>query len=344
MKKTPYEYVILFLQIFLIVFFVLVLSAYNIHVTDNDFFKRSMYSENVKGLQISYTNGKQQNSFSFNFNKLPESSVFYKQISGGLDDIRRGIFEYKDVFGFTEYLAEGRFFTRSDFINKLPVAVIGQELLSKTIIEDGKRYYGYNETLYEVIGIFQKKNNDLDRTVYLNLTYILENESVTGLYYVDAARSNSAKQAMDTILSHTNQSISMLPTEYETDAYGLMDMHQIVYTCAILGAFCNLIIASVFFVTRQRYKVAVSKLCGMTRKDMTVHYAGIVLGIVLTAVTGAVAAQILLAGLPVFHLPYLKLAHYFMMTGTTVITGVIITVRIVTQAQKINISDVLKGV
>ena len=136
----------------------MILLAYNLNLSAQDFLSREMFSENVKGIQLSNSGLDSENGDELSLSLITSDNDFmlYKYISGDYDEIIRGIYGTADVFDFSNYISEGRFFNSGDYKNKTHTAVIGSNMLSKTIKENGKCYFGYSQELFEVIGIFRQ--------------------------------------------------------------------------------------------------------------------------------------------------------------------------------------------
>ncbi|MBQ8012435.1 MAG: hypothetical protein IJ265_12855, partial [Oscillospiraceae bacterium] len=168
MKKVPYSYIVLTLQMVIITFFVIILSSVTLTADSQSFLNNKMFTSHVQGLNVK-NNDLNLSVFA---DSVGSNAVVYKYLSEE-SQIKRAVYCSSDVLGFSEYIEIGRFFSKDDCSSELPLAVIGNDVLSDTIEENGEMYYGHNETLYRVIGVFKKTNSDLDRAVYLNLSYVL---------------------------------------------------------------------------------------------------------------------------------------------------------------------------
>ncbi len=349
MKKISYEYVLYYLQITFIGIFILLLCAYNLEVAQKGFLERSMYSENVKGIQLSSDYLVSTNGEVVDF-QIPKADLgkymLYKRLSEEYNEIIRGVYGTDDVFGYSDYISEGHFFTEKDYSNQTATAVIGHSMLDKVYTENGKTYFGYNNQLFEVIGTFKETGTDLDYTVYLNLTNILNSVENYGLYYVDAKNLSVVENVISYLHNDAKNKYSTLDVEYESkSSYGLSSMNNTLLICAVLAAFFNLIVASIFFVTKKQYTVAIQKLCGMTSKELRLLYGR---KMFMLAAIGFVTIYIVIRFFAkylgfFFSLETLSWQHYLV---TAILLGGIVCVVtgfIIRHAQKINISDSLKG-
>lgn len=350
MRKFPKEYLLFYIQMTFVGIFLLVLLAYNIDISEKSFFENQIYSPQVSGIQVEDPNvmTEQKGTVHMDSARFPEnqSYMLYRYLIEAYGEIVRAAYGTEDVFDLSEYLREGRFFSSEDYAKKRKVAVIGTEVLPETWMENGKRYYGYNQQLYEVIGVFEETESPLDYTTYLNLTSVLEAESNYGIFYVDA-------ENKETVASVLNQLQQTLSGEYKISAvtydsvidYGLDTMSNTLFQFAVLAGIFHLLLTSVFFVTRQSYTIAVQKLCGLTRKDLLGKYGIRCFGLFLAAAVSIWAwIWVLRTCLgDFFALEKLAGYHYAVMFAGLFLLLTVITVYIVNLAAKVNISDVLKG-
>ncbi len=235
MKKLSYEYILYYVQITFIGVFVLVLLAYSLDMAEKDFLERKMYTENVAGIQLSseYLKDVSDEEVNLQLSEIESSEDFmiYKRLSEDDDEIIRGGYGTGDIFDFTGYIEEGRFFESSDYENETLSAVIGADALVQTFVEDGVRYYGYNQQLYEVVGIFRQTGTVLDCTIYLNLTSLLKEVDHYGLYYVDAKNQAVVDGILSSIEANADGQYSTMKVAYESPvSYGLGGDEQ-HFTC-----------------------------------------------------------------------------------------------------------------
>lgn len=349
MKKISYEYLLYYLQITFIGVFVLILCAYNIKVEEKDFLKRGMLTKNVQGIQVSseYLASVKGEVVDLQIPKTTAGDyMIYKRLSEEFNEIVRGIYGTKDVFDYSGYLSKGRFFTESDYENKTPTAVVGSSMIDKVYEKDGKQYFGYNNQLFEVIGIFRETDSDLDNTVYLNLTNLLQNTDNYGLYYVDAQKAEIVNSVIKVMETNAGNSYSTSEVSYQPlNTYTLGETNNMLLLCAVLGAVLNLFISNIFFIAHKKYEVAIQKFCGMTKKDLCLVYGK---RIFLVLAAGFLSVYFIIRYLAkymgyFFALETLKWQHFSVTAILLVIMGGVVTGCIVRQAQQINISESLKG-
>ena len=348
MKKISIEYLLYYLQIVFIGMFLMILLAYNLNLSAQDFLSREMFSENVKGIQLSNSGSDSENSDELNLSLITSDNDFmlYKYISGDYDEIIRGIYGTADVFDFSNYISEGRFFNSGDYNNKTHTAVIGSNMLSKTIKENGKYYFGYSQELFEVIGIFKQTDKNLDNCVYLNLTCILEKDSFSGLYYVDALNEDTVSWVLSAIQDFIPQNSEYYFVDYESiNEYGLDSMGNTLYIFSVLAALIHLMLTTIFFITRSEYTIAVQKFCGMTKKSMFIKYGRYSLVLIcvsfITIALGVNLFTNFLNGF--FSMEQLVCGHFVILGLALFAIGFLITVLTVFLSQKVNISSTLKG-
>ena len=348
MRKISIEYILYFFQIVFIGVFFIILLSYNLNLSAQDFLSREMFSKNVKGIQLSNLGLNSENSTELNLSSITSDNDFmlYKYISGDYDEIIRGIYGTADVFGFTNYISEGRFFDSGDYENKTPTAVIGSNMLSKTIEENGKYYFGYSQELFEVIGIFKQTESDLDNCVYLNLAHLIDKDSISGLYYADALNENTVSYVLSAVEEMIPQNFEYYLVDYESiNEYGLDSMSNTLYTFAVLAALIHLLLTTVFFIVRNEYTVAVQKLCGMTKKSMFIKYGrNMLILICMSFITIALSIKLFTYFLSdFFSMEQLVYGHFIILGVVLFIMGSLITAFTVFLSEKVNISSTLKG-
>ena len=265
MKKIEYSYLVMALQMMIITFFIIILSSVTIIAESQSFLNNKMFTSYVKGINLK--------DDTLDFSKITDyagrNTVIYKYLSEE-NHIKRAIYCSSDIIGFDQYIENGRFFSNEDCNSNYPLAVIGHNVLSDIIEKNGEMYYGHNETLYKVIGVFRKTDSDLDSVVYINLSYIFEVSGSAGIYYIDSTNSENVTQTVNHFLEHINTVLF----EYEQPKNDMNVSHKIKFLLAIITAFCNLVITAHYFILKQEYKIAVKKMCGYSNKDMVLKYIG----------------------------------------------------------------------
>ena len=349
MRRAVWEYVLYYLQLTVAGIFLLILCAYHIHVAQEDFLERGMYSENVRGIQLSseYLVRVGGEKVQLQIPKLKQKGQFmlYKRLSEEYHEIIRGIYGTGDVFSYTDYLEQGRFFSTEDYENEMPVAVIGAEMLDRTYVEDGIRYFGYQNQLYEVIGIFEKTDSELDNTVYLNLTNLLNHMEHHGLYYLDGTDSKVIEQVWDTMKEYAEGKYTISEVAYEGETYGLNQMNDTLLFCAVMAILLNLIVTGIFFVTRKKYTVAIQKMCGMTIKEQLLEYGKRMCQVVLAAGVSVVIFHRVFAEGRGFLSGWKELhwQQYGLVLAGMCVIGILLVYNIVRQVQNVDMSEALKG-
>lgn len=349
MKRVSFEWILYYLQITFVGIFVLVLGVYNMGVKQKDFLERGMYTDNVQGMQLSsdYLVSVCGETVDFSIPQINSGDfMIYKRLSEEYNEIVRGIYGTKDIFEYSSYIKLGKFFDESDYKDKSATAVIGSSMLDKIYTENGKQYFGYDNQLFEVIGIFKETNSDLDYTVYLNLTSLIENMDNYGLYYVDAKTSEIVENVMQSMETNAGKKYSISRVSYEAKTvYGLSAMNNTLLFCAIFAAMINLLISSAFFVADKRYTVAIQKMCGMVRKDLLIQYGKNILILLLISLISVYLIVYYFSGYMgfFFELNSLGWQHYAITAVFLVLIGIVVTRYIVKQAESVDICSTLKG-
>lgn len=347
MKKMKI-YMLYLLQLFIIGVFILVLLGDHIQMGKKNFFENEMFTEHVKGLQMSSQQLNETVEFSIPILSDKDYMV-YRYISNSEKAAVRGVFGTSDVFGFSAMLKEGRFFTDDDYDAKTMTAVIGTNIISETLEHDGKRFYLYDNAEYEVIGVFAEQGNIADRAVFLNLMALDENISQTGgIYYVDAKEQDTVNAVITKMESEIRNRFTVTNIAFEA-----MTSRELGRYFTTLFVFCNisailcLVITTIFLIAGQRYSIAVRKLCGMTKRDLFVHFGKIMAGITIAAfLLILIAMQLLTSLMPisVFRDSGINGGHYLIMGLILVVIGFCNTYYITRLSSAVDISSVLKGV
>ena len=262
-------YLLYLLQLFFIGLLALVLLGYQMSSQKKDFFENEMFSPYVRGLQMS--SGELSEEVHFGIPKVDDTDfMLYRYLSYGQSEIVRGIYGTKDVFDFGKHVSRGRFFTSKDYSDASPTAVLGSRAFENTSERDGKRYYVYDNTEYEVIGVFKERNDPLDRAVYLNLTYLDQTiDQRFGVYYIDAKSTSAVRKVEEQIRSDARGAFTIFEIEYQSPlSHEMGRMDFTLYLFSSIAAFLCMLITTIFLISGQRYSLAVKKLCGMTQKEL----------------------------------------------------------------------------
>ncbi len=346
MKKIRI-YLLYLMQLFIIGVFVLVLLGDQIQVGRKNYFENEMFSENVKGVQMS--SYQLSETVDFKLPALPDSRyMIYRYLSNSERAYIRGVYGTDDVFGLSAMLESGRFFCNKDYADKTMTAVIGADIIPETSERDGRRYYLYDNAEYEVIGVFSTQDTITDKAVLLNLTALDEQISQTGgIYYVDADSRNTVDYVVKQIKKDIGNSFTVTDIEFEPKI-----SHEIGRQFTTLFVFCNisailcLAVTTIFLITGQRYSIAVKKLCGMTKRDLFCLYGKIMLAITAAAFLLILLSMKLLTSLvpvSVFQNSSISGWHY-LLTGLALLSiGFCTAYFIAHLGDKVDISSVLKG-
>lgn len=350
MKFISKEYLLYYLQATFVGVFLLVLLAYNVDTTEKNFINKGMYSENVSGVQIENPKEMQgvdqETSLDVESMETKNGFMLYKYLIESGNEIVRAVYGTDDVFKLSSYIGDGRFFNESDYKNKTLTAVVGQDILPETWTENGRRYYGYNKQKYEVIGVFKKTGSSLDYITYLNLCRVLQDESNYGIYYVDALSKDTVESVVDNLTSKKSENYMATKIEYSSpDSYGLSPMTNTLFIFAVLAGGFHMILTSIFLVTRQQYKVAIQKLCGMTYKDILVNYVKRMLTVFMFAFVSIILCINLMKLFwgHFFALEKLVVTHFLILAIIMLLIVFVIAKCIADLTKKVDISAVLKG-
>ena len=274
--------------------------------------------------------------------------MLYRYLSYGAEACVRGVYGTQDVFAFSEYLDSGRFFSSEDYSRKAPAAVLGARAAENCVERDGKKYYVYNNTEYEVIGVFGRKDNLLDRAVFLNLTALEETmDQYCGVYYVDAQDPDMVERVVAQIREDAAGKWTIFDMEHETPGSVIMGrMEFTLFVFSSISAVLCLLITTIFLISGQRYSIAVKKLVGMTKREMFLenirHMMTICAG-AFGAITGAMALLVHVGKVPFFMSSGVGAVHYAAMGGVLLVLGVFNALYTTRLACAVDLSMVLKG-
>lgn len=339
MKKFSYEYILFWIQITIITFFVLLLSAFYFEISGNNYLENGLYSENVKGFKLE-DGGREREAVKGLMEKCDKEVSIFRFISDD-NDLKRGYYSKgEEVFPFSSYISKGRFFNATDFKEKRKVAVVGSEAVDSLFVENGKYYYGYDENKYEVLGVFKKTNTDLDRVVYLNLQSLLDTQTVDGIYYVDSKNEKKNIESIEEILSYGIDAQEII---YEKKQEDMNVSHKIKFILAVIAAFCNLITISIYFSEKQKYKIAVMKLCGLRNLEIEIGYLKKLIPIVIFAFLSGIGLLYLCRKTSFVSFDQTGIRNY-MLTGVIVcFATVLIIYQLINALRQTDISSTLKG-
>lgn len=341
-------YILYVFQLFFIGLFMLVLLGYRLETTKKTFFENEMFSPAVRGLQMS--NNQLNEDVHFQIPVLPDLKyTISRYLAYGESEIIRGVYGTEDVFGFSGLIGEGRYFTADDYASANPVAVLGSEAAEKSEVQDGKRYYIYNNIPYEVIGIFAKQGNLADKAVFLNLTALDRDISqLGGIYYVDAADKSTVSSVINQIYLDVGNAFTISEVAFEPTASRVLGkMCMTLFLFSAISALLCLIITSMFLVSGQRYSIAVKKLCGMTKAELFRYYGGIMLLIAAAAFLLILGAMFLMTHVVkngIFVTSSVGSVHY-LLTAVILIGICLCNTHYITKlSDAVDISGVLKGI
>lgn len=105
--------------------------------------------------------------------------------------IMRGVFYKGDIV--LPPLVSGRFFTETECLSDVSLAVIGKNLSEWTFVQNGKTYIEYNDRKYEIIGnVGLSAESPLDDLIFVNIGSLSPEEQLRGSYFVDCSSDNEA--------------------------------------------------------------------------------------------------------------------------------------------------------
>lgn len=337
MKRISYEYLLFWIQIAIITFFVLLLSAFYFKISDSNFLENGLYSENVKGFELQ---DEKQEVLTDLLSKCDKEISVFRFISDD-NHLKRGYYAKGEaVFPFSSYISEGRFFDGTDFEEKRKVAVVGSEAEDSLFEENGRRYYGYDGNKYEVIGIFRETKTDLDKVVYLNLLSLSEAQTNDGIYFIDGPNEEKNMKCVNEVLS---SDVGAKEVHYENKQEDMNIIHKIKFILAIVAAFCNLVMISIYFAGKQKYKIAVMKLCGLRDLEIAFGYLKKLTAVVVLAFLSGIGLLLLCRNAAFVSFEQIGIRSYLAAGVIICFAAALIICQLVRTLRRTDISSSLKG-
>lgn len=183
-RKLKIEDFLLFLFTVCVTSMLLIFGLYSIkndelNKLSNQFYSDNSIHFNIKELQERYT----LSELTKNIQK--HNYILFKE---KIDDENKDIRAIYLNGRFDQFpIIKGRFFQDGDFFKNKKIAVVGKNVTKLTVI-NGKKYYNYQGTNFEVIGIMSGDfSSKIDQLVYLNLDGITNKSStISGSYVLDS--------------------------------------------------------------------------------------------------------------------------------------------------------------
>lgn len=337
MRRVSFEYVVLAISFFVISFFVLVLSNFYLDFSGRDFLSNGMYSDNMRRLSVMppfLQTAPKDAAFQLEYDEA--DYYIYKNVSEDAITDKRGVYFTRDFHNIAQFIEHGRFFVNDDFTENIPVAVVGSDV---PVFEDsGKKYVGYNGVLYTVLGQFRKTDNMLDNTTYYNLNSVLQNGTVPGVYSIDGSK-GVVGRIVGSVTSFLDGSFELTEIKYERFVRGTTMNYRLIFILSIAASFCNLLVICFYYINRQKYKTAIQKLCGYTKKRILKHY---IKSIFLTVCVAYSLSLIAIRFTNAIGLQHLNVYHFMLAFAVLVLLGFFTSVRIALNIGRVDISNSLK--
>lgn len=187
--------------------------------------------------------------------------------------IKKDYFPYCGIYfngnDFSPNIIDGRNFNEDDFINHQNVALVSSEAESNCTEEDGIKIISVNNINYEVIGVFQKNPNTINRDAEIYYNLFSENvlnyeNNAYGQYIIDTVE--PIKNTVTDISELGNVSTDMpyttglwdsLEIAISAQAYSLIVIVLIALMIAL-----NSISVSAFWIEKRRKEFFIRKLTG----------------------------------------------------------------------------------
>ena len=279
MKKTIFEKSMIILMTAVICTFTLfITSMFGAGKTSNMYYNKFL-TQDVKQVTLSSTNEVDSN-YKLNYMNLSDNYSLYKNVretnNQELDSIR-AVYSVGD--NAMPEIIKGRYFTNEDFENGTPVAVVGEIAAERSVkIIDDKEIYSYLGIDYEVIGHMGfGKRTDIDSMILLNLSAFVKNAPLVGIYYIDGKNLNDIIQARNNFAMQFDELVikngmKVIYTEYENNIESLNSNSKYILILSFGMIILNLLIINCQYINKKSYTIAVKKLCGASKSELTFDF------------------------------------------------------------------------
>lgn len=245
--------------------------SYIVYLNNIDLYYRHFYSENTKLVRI-FNKPNSTATIKANYQSLGDNYVLDKFISisnySELSPYIRATY-YKGNVELPE-MRSGRYFTEEELDGKTryDIAVIGQKAYEDFAFQkdDGKYYFTYADTDYEIIGIMGRKDGTetrIDEWVFLPLNTIVYKHSYIGTYFIDGPSKADVQTANDLLIPQIEKiaTVESKDQEYTEVVIGPTDSFLML---SIMIAI-NIIIVCIYYTDKKNYTVAVKKFIGYSK-------------------------------------------------------------------------------
>lgn len=167
-------------------------------------------------------------------------------------------------------MRSGRYFTEEELNSPkgANIAVIGQKAYEDFAFkkDDGKDYFTYADTDYEIIGIMGREDGTetrIDEWVFLPLNTIISKYGYIGTYFIDGPSKRDIQTANDLLVAQLENcaKVESKDQEYIVVIIGPTDALILLAVMIVL----NIIIVCIYYTDKQHYTVAVKKLIGFSK-------------------------------------------------------------------------------
>lgn len=296
MKKYSYENFTFVIMFAVMSFFFLIMVNQLVMNKTNNRNYNDFYGEHSMKISV-ITNDA---LFSFVPDAFGDNFVIYNTLLDREGDYTND--RVRVVFGKGDYpvpsLKQGSFFTYEQLVSDKPVCVAGSLAVERNgRTENGKLYYRYGNTEYEVIGIIGTESpSDLDIIVMLGWGGYYSYGVYGAKYLIDAYSENNITDVYTALTEVLEAAINDgTKLEYRNIYYhnsirSFDSFAAYIYLGAILIFTVNIMITSLNYTDKRKYRIAVKKMLGASQLSMFGEICGsfivnACLGFVLTVVS-----------------------------------------------------------
>ena len=287
-RRINYEPIVIVLTFLMITIFAVIFSNQLLKAAVNNRYYNNFYGGDCRKIKIEASEPK----FTLDVTDLGDNYVIYDHLSSDNDSISYVDDQVRAVYGKGAYpkppMLEGEYFTEEQLLSSEPLCVIGSEAKERTatLADDGNWYYPYRGINYKVIGIAGlDKVSDIDIAVFLNWGgYFSTTDLYAGTYYIDANSDTVIDSVflefvaeLDSLLEQADSKrapFSYMQLVHKSMIRQFDSTVQLIYIICIIILMVNLLLVSLYYISKNEYIFAVKKLCGFSLTEILFDVTG----------------------------------------------------------------------
>ena len=170
-------------------------------------------------------------------------------------------------------LLEGRQFSEGDFKNNKNVVMIAEPYLKNTYKEGTKKYIVIEKNVYEVIGVFSKKENPVNPNtdIFINMTseqFLNTNNQIDGRYYFDSAQDLIAAVTTKYNIKENKTIYKLGISKHIQLVTETLFLSWKILLCIAVFLILSLMFLFVLWLTNKKRIILVNYICGATKDKL----------------------------------------------------------------------------